>query len=104
MSEDTTEGGITTPLGSINYKGKQMAEFIAVLCLCLLFLMSYVIWEHKIDTQAAQREIKIEVTKSLDKVAQSQEELSYLISLTPEQRSNLNLAMPDSLRRRLRER
>ena len=51
MAEDMSEGGITTPVGSVNFKGKNIAEFIALLCLALLFLLSYVLWEHKEDAK-----------------------------------------------------
>ena len=54
MSEEMSEGGITTPVGSVNFKGKNVAEFIAILCLALLFLMGYVIWEHKEDSKKTQ--------------------------------------------------
>ena len=67
-------------------------------------LIGYVLYEHKGDAKAGQETMRTEITKSLDKVSQSQEELSYLISLTPEQRAKLSLEMPDSLRRRIRDR
>lgn len=36
MSENSSsESTITTPLGSVAWKGKRMSEFIAILCLCL---------------------------------------------------------------------
>lgn len=52
MSENSSsESTITTPLGSVAWKGKRMSEFIAILCLCLLFLLSYVLWEHKAEAK-----------------------------------------------------
>lgn len=52
MSDDTQEAGITSPIGSVSFKGKKTAEFIAVICLCLLFLLAYVLYEHKLDAKA----------------------------------------------------
>lgn len=54
MSEEngTTSSQITTPIGSVSFSGKRVAEFIAILSLCLLFLLSYVVWEHKLDAKA----------------------------------------------------
>lgn len=51
MSEEQSEGSITTPLGSVNFKGKRTAEIISILCLALMFLLSYVVYEHKTDTK-----------------------------------------------------
>lgn len=51
MANEVSEGGITTPLGSFNFKGKRMAEFIAVLAIFGVFLLGYVTWEHKEDAK-----------------------------------------------------
>lgn len=51
QTNDFSEGGITTPLGSLNFKGKRMAEFIALATICLMFLFGYVLWEHKEDAK-----------------------------------------------------
>jgi len=52
--QDTSEGSITTPLGSVNYKGKRMAEFISILSMCGLILLAYILWQHKEDSKAMQ--------------------------------------------------
>jgi hypothetical protein len=52
MSQDVaeaSEGQITTPLGSLTYKGKRMAEFISILSMCGL-----VLWQHKEDAKGMQ--------------------------------------------------
>ena len=79
-------------------------DIMVIMVIVGITLLGYVLWEHKMEAKAGQESMKVEITKSLDKVAQSQEELSYLISLTPEQKAKLNLEMPESLRRRLRDR
>lgn len=49
--EETSEAGITTPLGSLNFKGKRMAEFIAIFSIFGVFFLGYVLWEHKEDAK-----------------------------------------------------
>lgn len=49
--ENNTTSEIKTPIGSISFAGKKMAEFISVICLAFLFLLAYVLWEHKTDTK-----------------------------------------------------
>lgn len=62
--------------------------------------IAYLLWEHKVDAKAAQAE----VTHAVQEVASSQTELSYLMTLTPDERSKLKLEMPESLRKRVRDR
>ncbi len=45
-----SKAGITTPLGSLSFSGKRMAEFISVILLALFGVMAYAFWEHKTDT------------------------------------------------------
>jgi hypothetical protein len=57
MSQDVaeaSEGQITTPLGSLTYKGKRMAEFISILSMCGLVLLGYILWQHKEDAKGMQ--------------------------------------------------
>ena len=60
MSEEngTTSSEIKTPLGSISFSGKRVAEFIAILSLCLLFVVAYVLWEHKMDAKSGQGDVR----------------------------------------------
>ena len=51
MTEETQSGEIKTPLGSVSFSGKKTAEVIAILSLCLLFLLAWVLWEHKADAK-----------------------------------------------------
>ena len=73
-------------------------DILTLIVVVGLVLLGYMFWEHKGEAKSSQ----IEVTKAVEKVAESQAELSYLISLSPEERSRLKLDMPDSLRRRMR--
>ena len=51
MSDDNGSGEIKTPIGSVSFSGKKTAEFIAILSLCLLFVVAWVMWEHKADAK-----------------------------------------------------
>lgn len=96
MSTEQESMEVDAPGGfKIRARGYDILTLIIVVGLVLL---GYMFWEHRGEAKASQ----IEVTKAVEKVAESQAELSYLISLTPEERSKLKLDMPDSLRRRMR--
>ncbi len=91
MAEEngSQEAGISTPLGSVSFKGKRMAEFIAILSLCLLFLLAYVLWEHKAEarTDAANLAgVLKEMTVAQHSMVQAQREQNCLLSLPPEKR------------------
>lgn len=50
MSDDNGGTKLKTPWFEIN--GKKTAEVIAILSLCLLFLLAWVLWEHKADAKS----------------------------------------------------
>lgn len=52
--EEASESAITTPLGSLSYKGKRMAEVISILSMCGLVLLAYILWQHKEDSKVMQ--------------------------------------------------
>ena len=49
-NDNNSKAGITTPLGSLSFSGKRMAEFISIILLALFGVMAYAFWEHKTDT------------------------------------------------------
>lgn len=89
MSDNGSESTISTPVGSVSFKGKRMSEFIAILCLCLLFLLSYVLWEHKAEAKTDSTNLA-EVIKGMtvaqQSMVQAQREQNCLLSLPPEKR------------------
>jgi len=96
MAEQQDEVEVNGPGGfKIRARGYDILTLLVVVGIALL---GYLFWEHKIDAKASQ----VEIVKAVEKVADSQSELSYLISLTAEERSRLKLDMPESLRRRVR--
>lgn len=54
--------------------------------------------------RAEYRDGQKETSTAISKMAESNAELAYMMSLTTEQRAKLNLEMPESMRRRLRDR
>lgn len=89
MSDDRDEAAITTPAGSVSYKGKRMAEFITVISLCVLGIMAYVLYDHKNDAKESNTlmrdAIKEMTTAQKDGVA-AQREMNCLISVAQDQR------------------
>ena len=92
MAADNNSDGevqITTPIGSLSSKGKRTAEFIAILSLCLLFLLAYVLWEHKTDAKAIGIDLRDaikEMTTAQHENTAAQRELNCLIAIPQEQR------------------
>lgn len=109
MSEETTnEFEVTTGLGKIKAKG---TEIIQVIMVCCLVLLSYMQWDHKVEAKEDKALIASTLAKNtedqlkaLKSVATAQEELGYIVSLTPEKKAELNLEMPESLRNKMRGR
>ena len=70
----------------------------------VMFLLGVIglgmLYIHMTEAKAGQQEIVL----AMQRVAESYTELSYLMTLSPEARAKLNLEMPESMRRRLRER
>lgn len=61
MNEENSEGAVQTPIGSVSFKGKRMAEFIAVFCLSLLLLFGYILWEHKAEAKQDNNNIAMAI-------------------------------------------
>lgn len=94
MSEQVEEAAITTPLGSISTKGKKTAEIIAVICLSLLFLLSYVLWEHK----AEAKESSTSIATAMKDIAISNRVLACLMA-TPQDQREAKLAQCERIAR-----
>ena len=82
MSDENTEAGITSPIGSVSLKGKKTAEFIAIFCLSLLLLLSYILWEHK----AEAKESSTSISQAMRDIAISNRVLACLMATAQEQR------------------
>lgn len=107
MSDETTESAITTPIGSLSFKGKRMAEFIAILCLCLLILLGYVQYQQKEDL----KDMNASFTAGFKEMAAGQREQNSilreqlcLLALPPEKREREFLSEQSFCKRLSRER
>lgn len=104
MSENgSSESSIQTPLGSVSFRGKRTAEFIAILSLCLLFLLAYVVWEHKNDARADNTnlaDVLKGMTTAQQAMVQAQREQNCLMAL-PAERREKEYFSPDSFCKRL---
>src|SRR3990167_10702471 len=75
MSEnDTSESSITTPIGSVSYRGKRMAEFITILSLLILAVLATLYWTHTKATDQ-QNASNVEAIKELSKALREQTQI-----------------------------
>lgn len=82
MSEDNTEAGITSPIGSVSFKGKKTAEFIAIFALALMLLFGYILWEHK----AEAKDNGTNIANALREIAVSNRVLACLMATKQDER------------------
>lgn len=85
--------------GGIKFRARGY-DIITLVGIIIGVLVAYVLWQHMAESKEQSKVI----VDALKQVATSQQELSYMISLTAEERARLKLDMPPSLRERLRER
>lgn len=82
-------------LGSVEVRG------VGVL-LALVLVLSVGLAVGGVLHDRDQRRAIDEMREQMHRLVEAQQEIAYLLTLTPEQREALRLQMPDSLRRRLR--
>lgn len=85
MAEPQQEGesvGMKTPFMELSAKGKRTSELIAVMCLCLLGITTYALWEHKIDDYT----FKGRLFAALMDLSKNQRVTNCLMELSPESR------------------
>jgi len=90
MAESSDDNGTTTietKWGKIT--GKKTTELIMVFSLCLLGVMAWILWEHKIDDRSAKSDLAAalrEMTGAAKEGVQAQREMNCLISLPQDMR------------------
>lgn len=118
--EPTGEVEITTPMGTLKTRGYHLGNVLQIVAAVLLALMAMMMYEMRAETKAMAAVIQSatkdtiaalavankteheSLSKSIDKSTEQQEITNYLFTLTPAQREQLNIAMPEGLRRRIR--
>lgn len=103
MSEEngTTSSEIKTPIGSLSFSGKRVAEFIAILSLSLMGVLAYAFYEHKQDAKLVGSEMVMavkEMTKAQQDSAIQQRITNCIISL-PQDRRETALATCERIAR-----
>lgn len=78
--EANGEAEIKTPVGSIKWQGKRVAELIAVLSLGALLFLGYVWWEHKQESSALLKELH----GAIKDMVSAQREQNCLIAIPQE--------------------
>jgi hypothetical protein len=89
MSEENSEAGITTPMGTVSFKGKKTAEFIAIVCLFLMGLFGYILWEHKADAKVSDERLAnrdTQIALAIRDMASSNRVLACLMATKQEER------------------
>ena len=112
MSDDAgKEFDVETPMGKIRTKGYHLGNVLQIVAAVLLGLMVMMMYELRAEMKsqapAAMAASKLEHDKlgtAIEKLTDSQSEMNYILTLTPDERAKLNLRMPDSLRRKLIDR
>ena len=101
---------IDTPLVKGSIKGYHIGNLLQIIAAVLLALMGYVLYTHSVETSprrsaaASEHTAILEQGKDIKQVIQdAQEEHSYILTLSPEERKALNLDAPRSLRSRMRD-
>lgn len=88
-ANNNSEANVTTPVGSLSFKGKRTSEFIAILSMAALILIGYVLYEHKSDTKESAKEFSAavkEMTSAQRENTAAQRELNCLIAIPQDQR------------------
>jgi len=89
---------ISGPFGfKIKFRGY---DFVTIINIITLALICYMIIDHKVISADNQ----IKVIEALSKQEESMMAMIYVISLSQDKREKLKLEMPDSLRKKMRDR
>ena len=127
MAEDTENGdnkevAVETSLGKLRVRGYHLGNVLQIVAAVLLSLMAMMMYEMRAETKATAAMVttatrdsikelsastKMEhdiIAKAIERGADSQAEMNFILTLSAEERSRLRLEMPESLRRKLRER
>lgn len=126
MAEETMDAGkefnVETPLGKLSTKGYHLGNVLQMVIAVILTVMAMMIYDTKTATATAaatlayETKLQVEqvrtlskeehekITRDMDRTIEAINDMSYLMTLPQTKREQINLAMPESLRRRLRDR
>lgn len=95
---------VKTPVGSFRGRGTDLLGLITVLGICAILFMVY---QNGLDAKASNVQVVSTIQKladAQDKAATASDEHSFILTLDQKERTRLNLEMPATLRKRLRDR
>ena len=111
MSEDNGTGKefeVETPLGKLKTKGYHFGNILQMLIAALIAVGVYMFFEMRQEARttwagmaSATKAEHSALAISLDRQTETQEEMNYILTLSPQDRERLNLAMPRSLRQKM---
>ena len=114
MSEDTGEGKefeVETPVGKLKARGYHFGNVLQMVIAALLAVGVYMAFEMRNEARTswaglatAAKAEHAALAISLDRQTESQEEMNYILTLSPQDRERLNLSMPKSLRQKIIQR
>ena len=105
-NKESLEGSVM----GVPFRFKGVTAFLIVIILVLLGSIAWLVhfslgnWGNPIDIGKTFDEHRAAVTKQHDAFRDTVDELTYVMTLTPEERAKLDLDMPESLRQKLQRR
>lgn len=86
----------------VRSKGIRFLDLVVGACLIYAVIVKPYFDDRRTDTNwEARKKEHQEIAEASKVISQTMSELSYIVSLDPEERKRLNLSMPDSLRERM---
>lgn len=96
---------VETPLGKVKTQGFHLGNILQMAIVALLAFGVYLFLDMRNEARStwermgnAAKAEHAALSVSIDHQTESQEEMNYILTLNPQQREALNLAMPKSLR------
>jgi hypothetical protein len=102
------EVGIETPVGKLNIKGYHLGNVLQFIIAGALIVIVLTLMDVRTEAKETAKNLasttKLEhdnLGAALTRSVEVQQEMNYILTLSPERRERLNLAMPESMRRKI---
>jgi hypothetical protein len=102
------EVNVETPLGKFNAKGYHVGNVLQIIIAAAIIWGVFTLMEFRNEAKDTAKLLasttKVEhdhLGAALIRSVEVQQEMNYILTLSPERRERLNLAMPESMRRRV---
>lgn len=101
---------VETPVGKLRAKGYHFGNVLQMVIAGLIAVGVYMFFEMRNEARTtwdkmanAAKAEHAALSVSLDRATEAQEEMNYILTLSPSDRERLNLSMPRSLREKVRQ-